>query len=377
MTRITLRNVTKSYPNGIQAVRNASFEIASGEFVVLLGPSGCGKSTTLRMIAGLEGVSSGDVLFDEEDMTSAEPRERDVGMVFQNYALYPHLTVFENIAFPLRLRREQGELIRARVQEVAAVAGLHELLERRPRELSGGQRQRVALARAIVRTPRVFLFDEPLSNLDAQLRTQMRGEITRLQRVVGSTAVYVTHDQTEAMTMGDRIVIMQDGIVQQIGTPTEIYDNPANLFVAGFLGTPPMNFVRGEIQFDDGLWFMENGSGTGGGALSLQLVKHIFRKTPPSVAQSLVVGIRPEHIALQPFETVSDQYGVQFSFQGIVRRREYLGYETLLYVETSIGEPLKIVRASSTQAQYGESQVLTLYVHPRSVYVFGMDGVRL
>jgi multiple sugar transport system ATP-binding protein len=373
MTRITLRNVSKSYSNGVQAVRNVSIEIASGEFVVLLGPSGCGKSTTLRMIAGLEGVTSGEVFFDEEDITSAEPRDRDVGMVFQNYALYPHLTVFENVAFPLRLRREAHETVRSRVQEVAAVTGLHELLERKPRELSGGQRQRVALARAIVRTPRVFLFDEPLSNLDAQLRTQMRGEIARLQRVVGSTAVYVTHDQIEAMTMGDRVVIMQGGVVQQVGTPTEVYDNPANLFVAGFLGTPAMNFIRGELGFDDGVWFMEQSSGGASGGLSVRLTKQTFARTPPSVAKPVILGIRPEHIALQPFENAIEQA----SFQGVVRRREYIGHETLLHVETSSNEPLKIIRAPSAQAQYGEAQVLTLYVRPRSLYIFSTEGERL
>jgi ABC-type sugar transport system ATPase subunit len=420
MTTISLQNISKLYPNGFHAVKSVSLEIASGEFMVLLGPSGCGKSTMLRMIAGLEEVSSGSIFFDGENMTTAEPRDRDVGMVFQNYALYPHLTVFENLAFPLRLRNEPQSSIQSRVQEVAVLTGLNELLSRKPKELSGGQRQRVALGRAIIRTPRLFLFDEPLSNLDAQLRHQMRVEIARLQQMVGVTSVYVTHDQTEAMTMGDRIVLMNSGTVQQIGTPLELYDNPTNRFVAGFLGSPAMNFVRGEIIFDagggesgGGVQFREvSGSiaagrsteagvgGVGGGigsemkTLTLRLERHHFIGTPPQAACKAVLGIRPEHLSLQAFQDEPQQRLPESSFphssfQGLVRRSEYLGSETLLHVETNRSEPLKIVRVAASAAhlatystaaaaaQYNDGHPVTIFARSRSVVLFGEDGERL
>ncbi len=242
MTRISFHNVSKSYDT-VHPLRDVSFTIEPGEFFVLVGPSGCGKSTLLRMIAGLESVTSGTVSFDEDVMNDVEPRQRDVGMVFQNYALYPHLTVFENLAFPLAIRKEPKEKITARVREVASMLSLESMLDRRPKQLSGGQRQRVAVGRAIIRQPRVFLFDEPLSNLDAQLRAHMRTEIRSLQRALGVTTVYVTHDQVEAMTMSDRMAILNDGILQQVGTPSEIYDRPATPFVASFTGSPSMNLI--------------------------------------------------------------------------------------------------------------------------------------
>jgi sn-glycerol 3-phosphate transport system ATP-binding protein len=242
MTRITFDHVTKSY-DAVQPLKDVSFSIEPGEFFVLVGPSGCGKSTLLRMIAGLESITSGTLSFDNVPMNNIEPRQRDVGMVFQNYALYPHLTVFENLAFPLSIRKESRETITKRVHEVAEVLNLSSLLDRRPKQLSGGQRQRVAVGRAIIRKPRVFLFDEPLSNLDAQLRAHMRTEIRALQRALGVTTVYVTHDQVEAMTMSDRMAILNDGILQQVGSPAEIYDNPATPFVAAFTGSPAMNLV--------------------------------------------------------------------------------------------------------------------------------------
>lgn len=242
MTRITFDNVSKSYDN-VQPLREISFSIEPGEFFVLVGPSGCGKSTLLRMIAGLESVTSGSLLFDGQRMNDVEPRQRDVGMVFQNYALYPHLTVAENLAFPLEIRKESRSVISAAVEQVAHTLGLTDLLARRPKQLSGGQRQRVAVGRAIIRRPRVFLFDEPLSNLDAQLRTHMRTELRSLQRELGVTTVYVTHDQVEAMTMSDRMAILNGGAIQQVGTPAEIYDRPANTFVASFTGSPPMNLI--------------------------------------------------------------------------------------------------------------------------------------
>lgn len=242
MTRISFEHVSKSF-DSVQPLQDVSFTIEPGEFFVLVGPSGCGKSTLLRMIAGLESVSSGTVRFDNDVMNNVEPRQRDVGMVFQNYALYPHLTVFENLAFPLAIRKEPKETIAARVREVASMLSLESMLGRRPKQLSGGQRQRVAVGRAIIRQPRVFLFDEPLSNLDAQLRAHMRTEIRSLQRALGVTTVYVTHDQVEAMTMSDRMAILNDGVLQQVGTPADIYDNPATPFVASFTGSPSMNLI--------------------------------------------------------------------------------------------------------------------------------------
>ncbi|HLP28886.1 MAG TPA: ATP-binding cassette domain-containing protein [Candidatus Didemnitutus sp.] len=242
MTRITFSNVSKSY-DAVHPLRDVSFAIEPGEFFVLVGPSGCGKSTLLRMIAGLESVTDGTIRFNDEVMNNVEPRQRDVGMVFQNYALYPHLTVFENLAFPLAIRKEPKETIAARVREVASMLSLESMLDRRPKQLSGGQRQRVAVGRAIIRQPRVFLFDEPLSNLDAQLRAHMRTEIRSLQRALGVTTVYVTHDQVEAMTMSDRMAILNDGVLQQVGTPADIYDRPATPFVASFTGSPSMNLI--------------------------------------------------------------------------------------------------------------------------------------
>lgn len=242
MTRITFDHVTKSY-DSVQPLKDVSFTIEPSEFFVLVGPSGCGKSTLLRMIAGLESITSGTLSFDGVAMNGVEPRERDVGMVFQNYALYPHLTVFENLAFPLSIRKESRETITTRVHEVAEILNLSSLLDRRPKQLSGGQRQRVAVGRAIIRKPRVFLFDEPLSNLDAQLRAHMRTEIRALQRRLGVTTVYVTHDQVEAMTMSDRMAILNEGVLQQVGSPAEIYDYPATPFVASFTGSPAMNLI--------------------------------------------------------------------------------------------------------------------------------------
>lgn len=247
MAGITLRNVFKRYDNGFVAVDNANVEIANGEFMVLVGPSGCGKSTTLRMIAGLESVSSGDILIGDRRVNELEPGDRDIAMVFQNYALYPHMSVAQNLSFGLRMRKAPRKLIEKRVSEAARVLTIESLLDRKPRELSGGQRQRVAIGRAIVRDPAAFLFDEPLSNLDAKLRVQMRTELARLHQRLKTTTVYVTHDQVEAMTLGDRIVVMKDGVIQQIDTPLNLYHRPANRFVAGFIGSPSMNFLQGSV----------------------------------------------------------------------------------------------------------------------------------
>ena len=249
MSSVTLKNICKSYSNGFNAVKNVNIDIKDKEFVVLVGPSGCGKSTTLRMIAGLEEISSGELHIGDRLVNDVDPKDRDIAMVFQNYALYPHLSVYDNMAFALKLRKLPKDEIDKKVKEAAKILDLEKVLDRKPKALSGGQRQRVALGRAIVRNPQVFLMDEPLSNLDAKLRTSMRTEISKLHKSLGTTFIYVTHDQVEAMTMADRIVVMKDGIVQQIATPQEIYDNPANMFVAGFIGAPQMNFINVSVQY--------------------------------------------------------------------------------------------------------------------------------
>src|SRR6476661_3183421 len=249
MAEITIKNVFKRYGDGFPAVNDVSLDIADGEFMILVGPSGCGKSTLLRMIVGLEDISSGDMIIGGKRVNDKAPRDRNLAMVFQNYALYPHLSVFENIAFPLRLQgKHSNEEIRKLVNEAADTLELQEHLERKPSQLSGGQRQRVAMGRAIVRQADAFLFDEPLSNLDAKLRGQMRTEILRMQRRLGTTTVYVTHDQTEAMTLGDRVAVLRKGLLQQVGSPHDLYDTPANLFVAGFIGSPPMNFLPAAVR---------------------------------------------------------------------------------------------------------------------------------
>ena len=252
MATVTLKNVKKIYDNKVTAVHDFNLEIADKEFIVLVGPSGCGKSTTLRMVAGLEDISEGDLFIGGKRMNDVEPKDRDIAMVFQSYALYPHMTVYENMAFALKLRKMPKDEIDQKVREAAEILDITQYLDRKPKALSGGQRQRVAIGRAIVRDPQVFLMDEPLSNLDAKLRNQMRAEIIKLRQRIDTTFIYVTHDQTEAMTLGDRIVIMKDGFIQQIGTPQEVFDHPANLFVAGFIGSPQMNFFDARLNKRDG-----------------------------------------------------------------------------------------------------------------------------
>jgi multiple sugar transport system ATP-binding protein len=283
MAAITIKNVNKTYGDGFRAVKDVSLDIADGEFMILVGPSGCGKSTLLRMIVGLEDITSGDMIIGDKRVNEKAPRERNLAMVFQNYALYPHLSVFENIAFPLRLRKAPESEVKQRVEEAASLLELKEHLKRKPSQLSGGQRQRVAMGRAIVRQADAFLFDEPLSNLDAKLRGQMRTEILRMQRRLGTTTVYVTHDQTEAMTLGDRVAVLRKGALQQVASPRELYEQPVNLFVAGFIGSPPMNFLPAAIEGDQ---------------LKLPFLSCPIRS---DVAERigdrtlLIAGIRPEH----------------------------------------------------------------------------------
>ena len=295
MATLKLKDVKKIYEGGVEAVHAFNLDVADKEFIVLVGPSGCGKSTTLRMIAGLEEISEGEFYIDDVLMNNVEPKDRDIAMVFQSYALYPHMTVYENMAFALKLRKLPKDEIDKRVREAAEILDITEYLDRKPKALSGGQRQRVAIGRAIVREPKVFLMDEPLSTLDAKLRNQMRAEIIKLRQRLDTTFIYVTHDQTEAMTLGDRIVIMRDGWIMQIGTPQEVFDHPANIFVAGFIGMPQMNFFDGELVRDGSAYALAvNGAKI---ALSERMQKALAEKDTP--AGNVIVGCRPEHLILK------------------------------------------------------------------------------
>ena len=296
---VKITNLVKTYADArgrptFTAVKNISFEIAAGEFMVLVGPSGCGKSTTLRMIAGLEDISDGTIEIGGEVVNDLEPSDRGIAMVFQNYALYPHMSIFENMAFGLRVAKKDKRFIDETINRTAKALGLDKMLERKPQALSGGQRQRVALGRAIVRNPKVFLFDEPLSNLDAKMRVQMRSEISRLHAELGSTMIYVTHDQVEAMTMGDRICVMRDGNIMQIADPLTLYHQPENMFVAGFIGSPPMNLLKGTVQDREGRLFFEQEGGEG---LLLALKDRLEPLAGKYVDKEIVLGIRPEHIS--------------------------------------------------------------------------------
>ena len=292
MASLSLRNITKRYPNGFEAVKDFNLEISDQEFIIFVGPSGCGKSTTLRMIAGLEEITSGELWIGDELMNDVEPKDRNIAMVFQNYALYPHMTVYDNMAFGLKLRKTPKDEIDRQVREAARILDLEHLLDRKPKQLSGGQRQRVAMGRAIVRNPKVFLMDEPLSNLDAKLRGQMRIEIAKLHRRLNATIVYVTHDQTEAMTLGTRIVVMKQGLIQQVDTPQNLYDHPNNIFVAGFIGAPQMNMVRAEV--------VEQGNDLGlsfaGNTIPVPADKAKKLKEGNYVGKTVVLGIRPEDV---------------------------------------------------------------------------------
>lgn len=328
MANVQLKNIKKVYDNGIIAAQDINIEIQDRKFVVLVGPSGCGKSTTLRMIAGLEEITEGELFIDGVLMNDVPPKDRDIAMVFQNYALYPHMTVFENMAFGLKLRKYSKEEIKTRVNEAAAILGIEDLLSRKPKALSGGQRQRVAVGRAIVRKPKVFLFDEPLSNLDAKLRVQMRTEIAKLHKRLEATMVYVTHDQTEAMTMGDRIVVMKDGFIQQIDTPLNLYNHPANKFVAGFIGSPAMNFIDGMISNYSGLQFIEPNEG-----LKINIPDGLKSKLEPYINKSISVGIRPENIYSYLRSDIDNSNMVKISAK--IEVVEPMGNEIFLYFPTS------------------------------------------
>jgi multiple sugar transport system ATP-binding protein len=322
VAEIELKDVTKRYPDGTEAVKKMNLDVQDGEFVILVGPSGCGKSTALRMIAGLEDITEGELYIGGQLVNDLAPRDRDIAMVFQNYALYPHMTVRENMGFALKLAKEEKEDTNKRVEEAARILDLSEQLDRKPANLSGGQRQRVAMGRAIVRNPAAFLMDEPLSNLDAKLRVQMRTEVSRLQQNLGTTTIYVTHDQTEAMTLGDRVAVMRLGIVQQVGPPQELYDSPVNLFVAGFIGSPSMNFMPGHIE---------------NGHLKLPMVdvpvpQHLRQELQDG--RHVVVGVRPEH--MEDASLVGSEHrshGV--TFRTTIELLESMGSE--LYAHFSVG----------------------------------------
>jgi len=323
MAQVSLKNITKLFPGNVAAVRDVNLGVENKEFVVLVGPSGCGKSTTLRMIAGLERATEGEVWIGNKMVNDVPAKDRDIAMVFQNYALYPHMTAYENMSFALRLRRFPKSEIDTRVKETAEILGIKKLLNRRPRELSGGQRQRVAVGRAIVRKPIVFLFDEPLSNLDAKMRVQMRTELNKLHIRLQSTMIYVTHDQTEAMTMGNRIVVMKDGIIQQVADPIALYDKPVNKFVAGFIGSPPMNFINGRvIKKGSKFFFTEDG-------FTLKIVEEVYGKLSQYEGKEVIFGVRPEDIYDKLF--VSDA-SRENTIKAVVEMVEPMGAEVFLYI---------------------------------------------
>jgi len=346
MASLYLKNLAKTYPGGVTAVRDFSLEIKDQEFLILVGPSGCGKTTVLRMIAGLEEISAGELYIDDRPVNDVAAKDRDIAMVFQNYALYPHLSVYDNMAFGLKLRKIPKAEIRKNVQEAARILALEDLLKRKPKELSGGQRQRVALGRAIVRKPKVFLMDEPLSNLDAQLRTQMRIEIAKLHKNLQTTFVYVTHDQTEAMTMGTRIVVMKDGLIQQIDSPQSIYDHPVNMFVAGFLGSPGMNFLEVLIIEQNGCIFAKLADAllpvpaTGGQKL----------KEQGYLDQKVVLGIRAEHLCGSG--DFLDRHP-EYALRGRLEFTELRGAETYHYVRIA-GREVVVRVSPELRAETGQ-----------------------
>ena len=332
MAKVILENICKVYPGGFKAVDNANLEIHDQEFIVLVGPSGCGKSTTLRMVAGLEEISSGNILIDGKRVNDVPPKDRDIAMVFQNYALYPHMTVYKNMAFGLMLRKYPKAEIDKRVRDAAQILGItDEQLQRKPKALSGGQRQRVAVGRAIVRKPKAFLFDEPLSNLDAKMRVQMRAEISKLHNRLNSTMIYVTHDQVEAMTMGDRIVVMKDGLIQQVDEPIALYDNPQNMCVAGFIGSPPMNFFKGVIeQRPGGLWFVEAAT-NGSKGFAIRVSDDKAGKLASYVGKPVVFGSRPEDINEK---TIASFAKPDQTVTATVEVVEPMGAEVYIYLTT-------------------------------------------
>ena len=352
------RNNLQVTEKGVVAVQQFSLDIKDQEFIVLVGPSGCGKSTTLRMIAGLEDISEGELWIGDKLMNDVEPKDRDIAMVFQNYALYPHMTVYDNMAFSLKLKKTPKEEIDKKVREAAEILDITQYLDRKPKALSGGQRQRVAIGRAIVRDPAVFLMDEPLSNLDAKLRNQMRAEIIKLRQRISTTFVYVTHDQTEAMTLGDRIVIMKDGFVQQIGTPQEVFDHPANLFVAGFIGMPQMNMFDAKLVKKDGRYFVE----LGGISVELSEDKQARLSANGVEEQEVILGVRPEHMLI-----------CEDGIKGVVDVSELMGSSAHLHISAEGKDVVVIVPTSGGTSTHPMGSVLNISFAGNVAHVFSKD----
>ncbi|MEG1742744.1 MAG: sn-glycerol-3-phosphate ABC transporter ATP-binding protein UgpC [Clostridia bacterium] len=366
MASVLLKHIYKRFPGGVTAVSDFCLEIKDKEFLILVGPSGCGKSTTLRMIAGLEEISDGELFIDNKRVNDVAPKDRDIAMVFQNYALYPHMTVFDNMSFGLKLRKVRKEEIKRRVEEAARILDISHLLDRRPKALSGGQKQRVALGRAIVREPRVFLLDEPLSNLDAKLRASMRSELTKLHQRLKTTFIYVTHDQVEAMTMATRIVVMKDGLIQQVDTPQNLYDYPCNIFVAGFIGTPQMNFINGTIVKPKGgtELFFEFGTNR----IKIPKEKAEDEKLQPYIGKEVVLAIRPEllhdePIFLSKFEDSIIESNVNFT--------ELMGAEIFLYL--SFSEDIDVVSRVSSRSTAKAGDTIKIALDTSRIHLFDKD----
>jgi multiple sugar transport system ATP-binding protein len=357
MAQVTLKDVSKIYEGNVTAVNKANLDVADKEFMVIVGPSGCGKTTTLRMIAGLEEISEGTISIDGKIVNDIAPKDRDIAMVFQNYALYPHMTVFDNLAFGLKLRKYPKAEINNRVMDAAKLLGLEPYLDRKPKALSGGQRQRVAVGRAIVRNPKAFLFDEPLSNLDAKLRVTTRVELKALHHRLKTTSIYVTHDQSEAMTLGDRICVMYNGDIQQVAPPLDVYDRPVNRFVAGFLGTPPMNFFNGRIGFkNDKLYFIMPHD-------SIELPRHLIARFGSRKETDMVLGIRPESISPKKMEGLEGN-----SISAIVNVVEPLGDRMDVYLTAQTGE--KFIANVDPHITMAVDERVTMYVNTNKLHLF-------
>ncbi len=366
MAEVKLENVTKIYDGGVPSVQDMTLTVHDKEFVVLVGPSGCGKSTALRMIAGLEEITSGTIRINNEIVNDVPPKDRDIAMVFQNYALYPHMTVYENLAFGLKMRKHTRSDVDSQVHRAAKILELEELLTRKPKALSGGQRQRVALGRAIVRSPKVFLFDEPLSNLDANLRVQMRTEISKLHQRLEATMIYVTHDQIEAMSMGDRIVILNNGIVQQVDAPLNIYKNPANKFVAGFIGSPTMNFFDGRISNETGIVFQQNQ-----GTFRLKIPQEKIDQLKGHIGREITMGIRPEHITERATAPTSQPVEVH------VEVTEPVGNEIFVYFSIK-PKPEQYVTRLPSDVRPRSAASLQVFFDPTKAHFFDrMSGSAL
>jgi multiple sugar transport system ATP-binding protein len=364
MAQVVLKNIKKVYDNTFTAVEGADLEIADKEFMVIVGPSGCGKTTTLRMIAGLEEITEGTITIADRVVNDVPPKDRDIAMVFQNYALYPHMTVYQNMAFGLKLRKTPKSEIKQRVNDVAGMLGIEDILGRKPKALSGGQCQRVALGRAIVRNPAAFLFDEPLSNLDAKLRVTTRGELKALHHRLQTTSIYVTHDQAEAMTLGDRICVMYEGVIQQVAPPMEVYDKPVNRFVAGFLGTPPMNFFDGKIQIKDSrhVFVLSDGTSISLSGLSGGLSSYVDRE--------MVLGIRPEHLTTEVIADQSDN-----CISATVDVVEPLGDRKDVYLTAGNGQ--KFIANIDPHVDIAMNQQIQMYVVANKAHVFELGETGL